>query len=59
MEERLKHQIEQWQTEWQWYKELIYDRMKAKDYAGAYRYQTAACTLKRCIEDAYNVVKPN
>ena len=58
MVDRLKQQIEEWQTKWEHLQELINDKIKAQDFAGAYRSQCEAGTLKRCIKDAYAILEP-
>ena len=58
MEDKLKKQIEEWQTKWKHLQELIDDKIKAKDFSGAYRSQCEAGTLKRCIKDAYVILEP-
>ena len=57
MEDRLKQQIEEWQTKWLHLQELINDRIKTQDFSGAYRSQCEASTLKRCIKDAYSILE--
>jgi hypothetical protein len=58
MEDKLKQQIEEWQTKWQHLQGLIDDKIKAEDYNGAFRMQTVATTLKGCIRDAYAIIEP-
>ena len=54
--EKLKEQIEEWQTKWRHLQELIDEKIKAEDYNGAFRMQTVATTLKRCIKDCYTIL---
>lgn len=56
VEEKLKEQIEEWQTKWRHLQELIDDKIKAEDYNGAFRMQTVATTLKGCIKDCYAIL---
>jgi hypothetical protein len=58
MEDKLKHQIEEWQNKWQHLQQLIEEDIKAEDYSGAVRMQTVATTLKGCIKDAYAILDP-
>lgn len=57
LEEKLKQQIEEWQTKWEVFQELIDDRIKVQDFSGAYRSQCQSGTLKRCIEDVCDIIK--
>jgi hypothetical protein len=59
MEDKLKQQIEEWQTKWQHLQELIDDKIKARDFSGAHRSQCQAGTLKSCIKDAYAIIETN
>jgi len=58
MEDKLKQQIEEWQTKWRRLQALIDDKIKAGDYHGAFRMQTIAITLKVCIRDASDILEP-
>ena len=59
VEDKLKLQIEEWQTRWNHLQEVIDDKIKAQDFSGAYRRQCEAGTLKRCIKDAYAIIEPH
>lgn len=56
--EKLEQQIEEWKTKWQQLQILINQKIKERDFNGAYRTQCEATTLKRCIKDAYAILEP-
>jgi len=59
IEEKLKAQIEVWQTLWQDKQKEIDKLVKAKDLHNALSMQISATTLKSCIQDAYKLLESN
>jgi hypothetical protein len=57
IEDKLKAQIEEWQTLWQNKQKEIDGLVKAKDLHNALSMQISATTLKNCIQDAYKLLE--
>lgn len=55
--DNLKSIVAEWVIKWNHLQQLIEDKISAKDFAGAYRSQCEAGTLKRCIREINDLLK--
>ena len=56
MKQKLHVQINKWETEWNKLQAVISVMVECEKYHEAHKYQTKASTLKKCIQDAYNIL---